>query len=60
MAAADEEIARKRRGKNIAVALGLLALVLMFYLITVVKISGNIAGQPPAAERTPTEGKAPS
>jgi hypothetical protein len=38
----DEEIRRRRRGKNIAVALALLGLVILFYLITMVKLKGNL------------------
>lgn len=34
---------RRRRQKNIMLALGLLALVVLFYIITMVKLSGNIA-----------------
>ncbi|HVI35335.1 MAG TPA: hypothetical protein VM684_03815 [Gaiellales bacterium] len=39
----DEEIKRRRRGKNIAVALALLGLVVLFYLITMVKLKGNVS-----------------
>jgi hypothetical protein len=39
----DEEIRRRRRGKNIAVALALLGLVVLFYLITMVKLKGNVS-----------------
>jgi hypothetical protein len=38
----DEEIRRRQRGKNIAVALALLGLVVLFYLITMVKLKGNM------------------
>ncbi len=34
---------RRRRHKNIGIALGLLALVILFYVITMVKLSGNVA-----------------
>ena len=34
---------RRRRNKNIALALILAALVALFYLITIVKLSGNVA-----------------
>ena len=34
------EFQRRRRGRNIALALVLLAFVVLFYLITVVKIAG--------------------
>ncbi len=39
----DEEWWRRRRGKNIALALALLALVVLFYVITMVKLGGNVA-----------------
>jgi hypothetical protein len=39
----DEEIKRRRRGKNIAVALALLGLVVLFYLITMVKLKSNVS-----------------
>jgi hypothetical protein len=35
--------ARKRRSKNIAVALLLAALAALFYVITIVKLGGNVA-----------------
>ena len=34
---------RRRRQKNIMLALGLLALVVLFYIITMIKLSGNVA-----------------
>lgn len=34
---------RRQRRKNIALAVGLLLLVALFYLITMVKLSSNIA-----------------
>ena len=39
----DEEIKRRRRGKNIAVALALLGLAVLLYLITMVKLKGNVS-----------------
>ena len=39
----DEEIKRRRRGKNIAVALALLGLAVLLYLITTVKLKGNVS-----------------
>jgi hypothetical protein len=39
----DEEIRRRQRGKNIAVALALLGLAVLFYLITMVKLKGNVS-----------------
>ncbi len=38
-----QDLEKRRRQKNIALALVLLALVALFYLITVIKISGNLA-----------------
>lgn len=38
-----DDYARRRRAKNIAIALALAALVLLFYMITVVKLTGNVA-----------------
>ena len=37
-----EELRRRRRTKNIAVGMGLAALCLLFYLITIVKLTGNV------------------
>ncbi len=34
---------RRQRTRNIAVATGLVALVVLFYLITLVKIGGNVS-----------------
>lgn len=34
---------RQRRRKNIALAVGLLLLVALFYVITVIKLSGNVS-----------------
>ncbi len=36
----DDEIRRRQRTKNVAVALGLVSLVVLFYLITLVKLGG--------------------
>jgi hypothetical protein len=35
----SEEVARRRRGRNIAVLIALVALCLLFYAITIVKMS---------------------
>lgn len=35
-----DELKRRQRAKNIAMAAGLFALVLLFYLITLVKLGG--------------------
>jgi len=41
--AGDAAERRRRRQKNLAVALGLLALCVLFYLITIVKIGGSLS-----------------
>jgi hypothetical protein len=43
MRESDEVARRRRRNKNIAVALILVALVVLFYLITLVRMGGNAA-----------------
>jgi hypothetical protein len=43
MSSFTPEQQRRRRQKNIALALGLVALVVLFYVITMIKLSGNIA-----------------
>lgn len=35
---------KSRRGRNIAIAVVLAALVVMFYIITLVKVAGGMAG----------------
>jgi hypothetical protein len=37
----EEEFKRHQRAKNLAVAFALLALVMLFYLITLVKLGGS-------------------
>lgn len=37
----QEELRRRQRVKNTALALGLAALVVLFYLITLVKLGGS-------------------
>jgi len=37
------EATRRRRSKNIVLAVALGALVVLFYLITVVKLTGNVS-----------------
>ena len=39
----SSEQMRRRRQKNIALALGLVLLVVLFYVITMIKLSGNVA-----------------
>jgi hypothetical protein len=41
VSADDAAERRRRRQKNLAVGLGLVALCVLFYLITIVKITGN-------------------
>jgi hypothetical protein len=36
----EEELRRRQRGKNVALACGLVGLVVLFYLITLIKIGG--------------------
>ena len=37
----EDELRRRQRGKNVALALGLVALVVLFYLVTLVKMGGG-------------------
>jgi hypothetical protein len=37
-----EEQRRRRRGRSIAIALALAALVVLFYVVTIARIGGNI------------------
>jgi threonine/homoserine/homoserine lactone efflux protein len=37
---------RRRRARSVAIALALAALVLMFYVVTIVKIGSNVATAP--------------
>jgi hypothetical protein len=41
MAMIEEELRRRQRGKNVALALGLVALAVLFYLVTLVKMGGG-------------------
>jgi hypothetical protein len=41
MAMPDQELARRQRVKNITLALMLIGLVLLFYLVTIVKLGGD-------------------
>ena len=43
MTATGDEQRRRRRAKNVALALALFALVVLFYVITMVKLSGNVS-----------------
>lgn len=37
-----DEFKKRRRAKNLAVGLGLAVLCLLFYLLTIVKLTGNV------------------
>ncbi|MFN9927410.1 MAG: hypothetical protein ACK53I_10790 [Phenylobacterium sp.] len=39
----DSDAARARRGRNIAIALGLVAFVIIVYLVTVVRMGASVA-----------------
>jgi hypothetical protein len=41
MAMSEEELRRRQRTKNVALALGLVSLVVLFYLLTLVKMGGS-------------------
>ena len=41
-----EEQKRRRRARSIAIALALAALVLMFYVVTIVKLGPNVMNRP--------------
>ncbi|HEY0649528.1 hypothetical protein [Phenylobacterium sp.] len=42
----DDAAAKARRGRNIAIALGLVAFVLLVYLVTVVRMGASVASRP--------------
>ena len=41
MAMSEDELRRRQRTKNVALAVGLVGLVVLFYLLTLVKIGGS-------------------
>jgi hypothetical protein len=41
MAMSENELRRRQRTKNVALAVGLVSLVVLFYLLTLVKMGGN-------------------
>jgi len=41
MVMTEDELRRRQRVKNVALALGLLGLVVLFYLVTLVKMGGG-------------------
>lgn len=38
--------ARARRGRNLAIALGLVAFVVLVYVVTILRMGGNVAARP--------------
>lgn len=42
----DEAAAKARRGRNIAIALGLVAFVIIVYVVTVVRMGANVIDRP--------------
>jgi len=41
-----DDFARARRGRNIALALGLIAFVIIVFVVTLVKMGGNVVDRP--------------
>jgi len=41
-----EEFAKARRGRNIAIAVGLVVFVVLVYLVTVVRMGANVIERP--------------
>jgi hypothetical protein len=39
----SEEAARARRGRNIALAVGLILFVILVFIVTIVRLGGNVA-----------------
>lgn len=46
LAALKEDEARKRRMRSLALAWALFALVVMFFLVTIVRLGANVANRP--------------
>lgn len=42
----SEVDAKARRGRNIAIALGLVAFVILVFLVTIVRLGGNVLDRP--------------
>ena len=42
----DDTAAKARRGRNLAIALGLVAFVILVYLVTVVRMGASVADRP--------------
>jgi hypothetical protein len=41
-----EDFAKARRGRNIALAIGLVAFVIIVFVVTVVRLGGSVANRP--------------
>jgi hypothetical protein len=41
MARSEDELRRRQRAKNVALACGLIGLVVLFYVVTLVKLGGG-------------------
>ena len=41
-----EAFAKARRGRNIALAIGLLIFVVLVFVVTIVRLGGNVANRP--------------
>jgi hypothetical protein len=41
-----EDFAKARRGRNIAIALGLVAFVIIVFVVTLVRLGGSVANRP--------------
>jgi hypothetical protein len=42
----DEAAVKARRGRNIALALGLVLFVILIFVVTIVRLGGNVAARP--------------
>ena len=42
----SEEFARARRGRNIAIAIGLIAFVILIFAVTILRLGANVATRP--------------
>ena len=42
----DEAAAKARRGRNIAIAVGLVAFVVLVYVVTIVRMGANVSTRP--------------
>jgi hypothetical protein len=42
----SEEAAKARKGRNIALALGLVVFVILVFVVTLVRLGGNVANRP--------------